>query len=77
MVVPPSLIDVMNRLSQNMYINAPTLSQIAAEAAFCPESIQELEENVRKYATNREIVLNTLSELGNLIAVHHWISSLF
>jgi aspartate/methionine/tyrosine aminotransferase len=27
MVVPPHLVDVMNRLNQNMFINAPTLSQ--------------------------------------------------
>ena len=64
MVVPPSLIDVMNRLSQNMFINAPTLSQIAAEEAFSAESIQELQQNVEKYAVNRKIVLDTLQDLG-------------
>ncbi len=69
MVVPPSLIDVMNRLSQNMFINAPTLSQIAAEEAFTPESIQELQLNVKKYAVNRKIVLDTLQELGLSVEV--------
>ena len=61
-VVPDQLIDTMNRLTQNMYINAPTLSQIAACEAFSCE--EELEENVRKYAINRKIVLDTLEEIG-------------
>jgi aspartate/methionine/tyrosine aminotransferase len=64
MVVPESLIDVMNRLSQNLYINAPTLSQMAACHAFDPESIVELEEHVKRYAINRQVVLDVLSELG-------------
>ena len=62
LVVPEPLIDVMNRLSQNMYINAPTLSQIAAIEAFHSE--EELEEHVAKYTINRATVLNTLSDLG-------------
>jgi hypothetical protein len=68
MIVPPSFIDVMNRLSQNMYINAPTLSQLAAVEAFSAESTAELEENVRKYAANREIVIDTLRSLGPIAA---------
>jgi aspartate/methionine/tyrosine aminotransferase len=54
----------MNKLSQNMYINAPTLSQIAAVEAFNCE--EELEGHVQKYAKNREIVLKTLESLGLL-----------
>lgn len=64
MVVPASLVDTMNRLSQNLYINAPTLSQLAGIAAF--DCSEELDSHVRKYADNREIVLSTLSELGLL-----------
>lgn len=64
MIVPNELIQVMNKLSQNMYINAPTLSQIAAVEAFnCDE---ELQGHVQKYAKNREIVLKTLESLGLL-----------
>jgi len=66
MVVPPSLIDVMNRLSQNLYLNAPTLSQIAAVEAFSEESQVELQANVAKYAVNRRIVLDTLQSLDLL-----------
>ena len=63
MIVPPSLIDVMNRLGQNLYINAPTLSQLAACHAFDPECSVELEGHVARYAVNRQIVLDTLKAL--------------
>ena len=63
MVVPLSLVDAMNRLSQNLYINAPTLSQMAACHAFDPECEEELDRHVEKYAVNRNIVLETLREL--------------
>ena len=41
MIVPENLVDVMVRLGQNMYINAPTLSQVAAVEAFnCEDELQ-------------------------------------
>ena len=41
MIVPENLVDVMVRLGQNMYINAPTLSQVAAVEAFnCENELQ-------------------------------------
>jgi aspartate/methionine/tyrosine aminotransferase len=61
--VPPSLVDVMNRLSQNLYINAPTLSQLAAVRAFDPECSAELEAHVARYTVNRSIVLTALRDL--------------
>lgn len=48
MVVPTTLIDAMNRLSQNIYINAPTLSQLAACEAF------ECEEELDSHVKNRK-----------------------
>jgi aspartate/methionine/tyrosine aminotransferase len=64
MVVPLELVNVMNKLSQNMYINAPTLSQVAAIEAFnCDE---ELQQHVTRYTTNRNIVLTTLESLDLL-----------
>ncbi|KAJ1447384.1 pyridoxal phosphate-dependent transferase [Pelagophyceae sp. CCMP2097] len=53
----------VERLQQNMYINAPTISQVAAEAAF-DDADGVLRENVESYARNREIVLKALHELG-------------
>ena len=64
MIVPPSLVSTMNRLSQNMYINAPTLSQIAAVKAF--ECNEELDKLVEVYRVNRQCVLDTLAELNIL-----------
>jgi aspartate/methionine/tyrosine aminotransferase len=55
MVIPEKLTDTMNRLSQNMYINAPTLSQIAAVKAF--ECKEELDGHVEMYRVNRKCVL--------------------
>ena len=62
MVVPETLVDPMIRLGQNMYINAPTLSQLAAIEAFRCED--ELQGHLSVYASNRKIMLNTLAEMG-------------
>ncbi|GMH70946.1 hypothetical protein TL16_g05532 [Triparma laevis f. inornata] len=59
-----SIRDSINRLAQNMYINAPTLSQKAAVALFDdPEVEEELQRRVEEYAKSRKVVLNTLTEL--------------
>ena len=63
MIVPLSLIDAMNRLGQNLYINAPTLSQMAACHAFDPICKKELEAHVLRYTINRQLVLDTLKGL--------------
>lgn len=54
MVVPDALVDTMIKLSQNMYINAPTLSQLAACHAFSCDD--ELQGHVKRYAENRKTV---------------------
>lgn len=62
MVVPPDLIDAVERLAANFFISPPTLSQIGATAAF--DCIEEAQENVARYARNREILLNELPSAG-------------
>jgi len=62
MVVPPSLLRAVERLQQNLAISVPTLSQIAAEAAF--EGRQELETVRRGYEENRRILLDGLPRAG-------------
>jgi aspartate/methionine/tyrosine aminotransferase len=62
MVVPPSLIRTVERLQQNLAISVPTLSQIAAEAAF--EGRAELEAVRRGYEENRRILLEGLPRAG-------------
>jgi aspartate/methionine/tyrosine aminotransferase len=62
MVVPPSLLRAVERLQQNLAISVPTLSQIAAEAAF--DGRDELEKIKRGYAENRGILVEGLPRAG-------------
>jgi aspartate/methionine/tyrosine aminotransferase len=62
MVVPPSLVRAVERLQQNLAISVPTLSQIAAEAAF--DGREELEAVRRGYEENRPILLEGLPRVG-------------
>ena len=62
MIVPPDLVRAVECLAQNMVISAPTLSQAAAIAAF--DCHDELQANVRRYAANRELLLNELPKAG-------------
>ena len=62
MVVPPALVRAIERLQQNLAISVPTLSQIAAEAAF--DSRDELEAIKRGYEDNRRILVEGLPGAG-------------
>ncbi len=62
LVAPEPLMRVIERLQQNLFIAPPTLSQIAAIAAF--DAIDELEGYKAVYAANREILLNELPRAG-------------
>ncbi len=62
MVVPAPLVRAVERLQQNLAISVPTLSQIAAEAAF--EGRTELEAVRQGYEENRRILLEGLPRVG-------------
>ena len=62
MVVPPHLVRTIERLVQNLYISAPTLSQYGAIAAF--DAIEELEGHKKVYKTNRDVLLEAFSKAG-------------
>jgi len=62
MVVPEELVRPIECLAQNLYISPPTLSQIAAEAAF--ECTAELDAIVARYARNRSLLLQELPAAG-------------
>ncbi len=62
MVVPPSLVRAVERLQQNLAISVPTLSQIAAEAAF--DGRDELEAIKHGYEDNRRILTEGLPRTG-------------
>jgi aspartate/methionine/tyrosine aminotransferase len=62
MVVPTDLLRPVESLAQNFFISPPTLSQIAAVAAFDCQA--ELQANVARYAANREMLLRELPNAG-------------
>jgi aspartate/methionine/tyrosine aminotransferase len=62
MIAPPDMARAVECLQQNLFISAPTLSQIAAIAAFDCED--ELDQRVQRYARNREILLDHLPKIG-------------
>lgn len=62
MVVPPALVRTMERLQQNLSISVPTLSQIAAEAAF--DGREEMDAVKHGYEENRRILVEGLPKAG-------------
>ena len=59
----PSLSGAIERLQQNLFINAPHVSQIAAAASF-DDVESTLEGHVAVYDQNRKTVLNALAKMG-------------
>ena len=62
MVVPADHVRTIERLTQNMYVCAPHVSQIAALAALDCE--EELQANLEVYRQNRALLLKGLPEAG-------------
>ena len=62
MVVPEPLVRPIERLQQNLAISVPTLSQVAAEAAF--DGYEEMEAIKRGYLENRRILIEGLPKAG-------------
>jgi len=62
MVVPPNLVRPVDRLQQNLAISVPTLSQVAAAAAF--DGRAEMEAIKHGYEDNRRILIEGLPAAG-------------
>jgi aspartate/methionine/tyrosine aminotransferase len=62
MVAPENLVRPIERLQQNLSISVPTLSQIAAEAAF--DGRVEMEAVKHVYQDNRRILIEELPKAG-------------
>jgi aspartate/methionine/tyrosine aminotransferase len=62
MVVPQALVRPIERLQQNLAISVPTLSQVAAEAAF--DGTAEMEAIKHSYQENRRILIEGLPKAG-------------
>ncbi len=61
-VIPDDLVRTAECLAQNLFISPPTLSQLAAVSVF--DCFEELDENVARYARNRELLLAELPKAG-------------
>jgi aspartate/methionine/tyrosine aminotransferase len=68
-VAPPDYVGELEKLAQNLYLAAPTLSQHAALAAFSPETQAILEQRRRAFQERRDYLLPALRELGFEIPV--------
>jgi aspartate/methionine/tyrosine aminotransferase len=62
LVLSPDLVRPVERLAQNMFISAPHVSQLAAEAAF--DCHAELQANIARYRRSRDHLLTALPEAG-------------
>lgn len=62
MVLPDDLVRPVECLAQNLFISAPHIAQIAAEAAF--ECDDELQANVAAYRRSRDLLLAELPAAG-------------
>jgi aspartate/methionine/tyrosine aminotransferase len=64
LLVPQELQRAVDCLTGNFTICPPVLSQIAAVAAFSPESTAEADALLHHYAANRRLLLDGLREIG-------------
>ncbi|MFD5868837.1 pyridoxal phosphate-dependent aminotransferase [Corynebacterium sp. NPDC060344] len=64
LIIPEWLRGPCDRLAANLTVCPPAVSQFAAIEAFHPESIAELDGHVRRYAANRELLIERLPEAG-------------
>lgn len=64
LLAPRYLHDPLQRLAGNLTICPPALAQYAAIHAFDPESIEELDAHVHRYAANRDRLIAGLRRLG-------------
>jgi len=63
-VVPEALVPVVERLAQNLFICASTISQHAALACFEPESIAEYERRRGEFKARRDWFIPQLEAAG-------------
>lgn len=69
MVAPQAYMRELDKLSQNVFLSAPTPAQYAALAAFTPETIAILEQRRAEFRARRDFLLPALRELGFRIPV--------
>jgi aspartate/methionine/tyrosine aminotransferase len=69
MVVPENYVREFNKISQNIYLSAPSISQHAALAAFEPATLAILEARRIEFKARRDYLMPALRDLGFRIPV--------
>ncbi|MEO7160581.1 MAG: aminotransferase class I/II-fold pyridoxal phosphate-dependent enzyme, partial [Polaromonas sp.] len=69
LVVPEALTPVIERIAQNLFICASTVSQHAALACFEPESLAEYEHRRAEFKAHRDYFIPELNRLGLRVPV--------
>ncbi len=69
LVVPEALVPAVERLAQNLFICASTVSQHAALACFEPQSIAEYERRRAEFKARRDYFVPALNALGLTVPV--------
>jgi len=69
LVAPENLVGEFDRLAQNLYLAAPTPAQLAAIAAFRPETLAILDARAREFKARRDYLVPALRGLGFEIPV--------
>jgi aspartate/methionine/tyrosine aminotransferase len=64
LVLPPSLVPAVEKLAQNLYICASSVSQRAALACFEPDSLAEYERRREAFRARRDFIVPALASLG-------------
>jgi len=64
LVVPEELVPIMEKLAQNLFLAAPTMSQYAALSAFKPETLAILEQRRMRFEQRQNHLLPALQDLG-------------
>ena len=64
MIAPERYMGEIERLAQNVYLSAPTTAQLAALAAFTPETLAVCEARREAFRARRDYLVPALRELG-------------
>jgi aspartate/methionine/tyrosine aminotransferase len=69
LVVPDSMVPVIERLAQNLFICPSTIAQHAALACFEPDSLAEYEQRRAEFKARRDFFIPALNALGLTVPV--------
>jgi aspartate/methionine/tyrosine aminotransferase len=64
LVAPDDCVDALDKLAQNLFLAAPTMSQYAALEAFTPEARDILDQRRDEFQVRRDYLLPALKGIG-------------